>query len=101
MGDLKASGTGPARRRTGPTWSQFLRSQAQAILARLSSRPACPTAPQAYRPGRDRARDPAHPHPRGHWADGIILAVIAAALVPHAAATAATATARPFATLAA
>jgi len=30
---LKASGTGPARRRTGPTWSQFLRSQADAILA--------------------------------------------------------------------
>ncbi len=30
---LKASGTGPARRRTGPTWSQFLGSQAGAILA--------------------------------------------------------------------
>ncbi len=30
---LKASGIGPARRRTGPTWSQFLRSQAEAILA--------------------------------------------------------------------
>ncbi len=30
---LKASGTGPARRRTGPTWSQFLRSQAEAIPA--------------------------------------------------------------------
>jgi putative transposase len=30
---LKASGTGPARRRAGPTWSQFLRSQAEAILA--------------------------------------------------------------------
>ena len=30
---LKASGTGPARRRAGPTWSQFLRSQADAILA--------------------------------------------------------------------
>jgi putative transposase len=30
---LKASGINPARRRTGPTWSQFLRSQAQAILA--------------------------------------------------------------------
>jgi hypothetical protein len=42
---LKASGTGPGRRPTGP---QFLRSQAEAILARLSSRPACSTAP---RPG--------------------------------------------------
>jgi transposase len=30
---LKASGIGPAPRRTGPTWSQFLRSQAEAILA--------------------------------------------------------------------
>jgi putative transposase len=31
---LKASGIDPARRRSGPTWSQFLRSQAEAILAR-------------------------------------------------------------------
>ena len=30
---LKASGIDPARRRTGPTWSQFLHSQAEAILA--------------------------------------------------------------------
>ena len=30
---LKANGTGPAPRRTGPAWSQFLRSQAEAILA--------------------------------------------------------------------
>src|ERR1039457_4489632 len=30
---LKANGTGPAPRRTGPTWSQFLRSQTDAILA--------------------------------------------------------------------
>jgi putative transposase len=30
---LKTSGIGPARRRTGPAWSQFLRSQAEAILA--------------------------------------------------------------------
>jgi putative transposase len=30
---LKASGIDPARRRTGPTWPQFLRSQADAILA--------------------------------------------------------------------
>ena len=30
---LRASGIDPARRRTGPTWSQFLRSQAEAILA--------------------------------------------------------------------
>jgi transposase InsO family protein len=30
---LQANGIGPAPRRTGPTWSQFLRSQADAILA--------------------------------------------------------------------
>jgi putative transposase len=30
---LKASGIDPSRRRTGPTWSQFLHSQAGAILA--------------------------------------------------------------------
>src|SRR2546421_11477515 len=30
---LQASGLDPARRRTGPTWSQFLRPQAEAILA--------------------------------------------------------------------
>ncbi len=30
---LKASGINPGRRRTGPAWSQFLRSQAEAILA--------------------------------------------------------------------
>src|ERR1039457_4739757 len=30
---LKANGTGPAPRRTGPAWSQFLHSQAEAILA--------------------------------------------------------------------
>jgi putative transposase len=30
---LKASGIDPARRQTGPTWSQFLRTQAEAILA--------------------------------------------------------------------
>lgn len=30
---LRASGIGPAPRRDGPTWSEFLRSQAQGILA--------------------------------------------------------------------
>ena len=41
---LKASGTGPGRRQTGLTWPQFLRSQAGATLARLSSPSTCPTA---------------------------------------------------------
>ncbi|MGO9218278.1 MAG: hypothetical protein ACLPN6_19135 [Streptosporangiaceae bacterium] len=43
---LKSAGIGPAPRRTGPSWSQFLRSQAEVILARLSSRPTCSTAPR-------------------------------------------------------
>jgi hypothetical protein len=30
---LRASGLGPAPRRTGPTWSQFLRAQAQGVLS--------------------------------------------------------------------
>ena len=30
---LKANGISPAPRRTGPSWAQFLRSQAEAILA--------------------------------------------------------------------
>ncbi|MGO9216558.1 MAG: hypothetical protein ACLP5E_02105 [Streptosporangiaceae bacterium] len=43
---LKNAGIDPAPRRTGPAWSQFLGSQAEAILARLSSRPTCPAAPR-------------------------------------------------------
>jgi putative transposase len=43
---LQNAGIDPAHRRTGPTWSQFLRSQAAAILARLSLRPTCSTAPR-------------------------------------------------------
>ena len=41
---LKATGLDPARRRTRPAWSQFLHSQADAILARLSSPSTCSTA---------------------------------------------------------
>ncbi len=33
MGDPQGQRIDPARRRTGPAWSQFLRSQAEAILA--------------------------------------------------------------------
>src|ERR1022692_2649482 len=35
---LKKAGIDPAPRRTGPTWAQFLRSQAEAILDRKSTR---------------------------------------------------------------
>src|ERR1022692_805986 len=45
---LKASGTGPALRRTGPTWSQFLRSQAGAILACDFFTAELPDRTQAY-----------------------------------------------------
>ena len=62
---LRVSGNTPAPRLTGPAWSQFLRSQADAILARLfRSRPA--RWHLRLRPGRDRACDPARPHPRSH-----------------------------------
>jgi putative transposase len=62
---LKASSINPARRRTRPTWSQLLRSQAEAVLARLlHGRPA--RRHPGLCPGRGRARDPPHPHPRGH-----------------------------------
>jgi putative transposase len=43
---LKKAGIDPAPRRSGLAWSQFLRSQAEAILARLSSAPTCSTAPR-------------------------------------------------------
>ena len=43
---LKNAGINPAPRQCGPTWPQFLRSQAEAILARLSSRRSCLTAPR-------------------------------------------------------
>jgi putative transposase len=41
---LRASGIDPGRRETGPTWPQFLRCQAEAILARPSSQSTCSTA---------------------------------------------------------
>jgi putative transposase len=45
---LKANGINPARRRTGPTWSQFLRSQADAILASDFFMVDLPGGTQAY-----------------------------------------------------
>jgi putative transposase len=43
---LKKAGIDPAPRRSGLAWSQFLRSQAETILARLSSRLTCSMAPR-------------------------------------------------------
>jgi putative transposase len=63
---LRASRIDPARRRTGPTWSEFLRSQADAILA--SDFFTVARRHSGLRPGRDRARQQAYPHPRSHSA---------------------------------
>ena len=59
---------GALPRRTGPTLAQFLRSQAEAILACDFFSVDLLDGTQAPRPGRDRARDPTHPHPRRHAA---------------------------------
>ena len=45
---LKTNGTGLAPRRTGPTWSQFLRSPAEAILACDFFTAGLPGGTQAY-----------------------------------------------------
>jgi putative transposase len=65
---LNKAGIDPAPRRTGPGWLQFLRSQAEAILAceLLHSRAA--GRHPGLCPDRDRARHQAHPHPRSHRA---------------------------------
>jgi hypothetical protein len=43
---LKKAGIDPAPRRSGSAWLQFLRSQAETILACDFSRPTCLTAPR-------------------------------------------------------
>jgi hypothetical protein len=45
---LKTNGTGPAPRRTGPSWSQFLRSEAETILACDLFTAGLPDGAQAY-----------------------------------------------------
>src|ERR1022692_5033914 len=63
---LKTHGTGPAPRRTGPGLVAVpaLSGRRDPGLRLLHGRPA-PRHP-GLRAGRDRARDPAHPHPRRH-----------------------------------
>jgi putative transposase len=63
---LKNAGIDPAPRRTGPTWSQFLRSQAEAILACDFFTADLLDGTQTYVLAVIRARDPAHPNPRHH-----------------------------------
>jgi hypothetical protein len=45
MGDPENAGIDPAPRRTGPTWSQFLRSRPTRSWRATSSQPTCSTAP--------------------------------------------------------
>src|SRR5690242_4326363 len=65
---LKASGINPGRRRTGPARSQFLRSQAEAILACGFFTVDLLDGTQAYVLAVIEPATPAHPHPRGHSA---------------------------------
>ena len=70
---LKTSGIDPAPRRTGPTWSQFLRSQAEAILAcdffivdLLDGTQSCVLAVIEHTSRRIRILG-VTPHPTGAW----------------------------------
>src|ERR1019366_6541374 len=62
---LTTSGIDPAPRRTGPTWSQFLRSQAEAILACDFFSVDLPGGTRAHVLAVI-ARNQAHLHPRRH-----------------------------------
>ena len=69
----KTNDIGPAPRRTGPTWSQFLRSQAEAILAcdffivdLLDGTQACVLAVIEHATRRIRILS-VTPHPTGEW----------------------------------
>src|SRR6266516_2680145 len=61
---LKASGINPSRRRAGLVTILALSGRGDPGLRLLHGRPA--RRHPGLRPGHDRARDPAHPHPRGH-----------------------------------
>src|ERR1039457_4893012 len=62
---LKTSGTGPAPRRTAPTWSQFLRSQAEAILASDFFTAGLPDGTRGPHPRRHPAPHRGADHPAG------------------------------------
>jgi putative transposase len=70
---LKVNGIDPARHRAGPTWPQFLRSQADAILARDFFTVDLLDGTQAYvlpviEHATRRIRIPGvTPHPTGEW----------------------------------
>jgi hypothetical protein len=72
---LKSAGIEPAPRWDGPGRAEFLRSQAQGILA-LDFFTADLLNGEGLRPGRHRARHPPHPDPRRHRAPGPVLGVV-------------------------
>ncbi len=63
---LRRTSLGPAPRRRGPTWSQFLRSQADGVIACDFLHHRDRVASDPVRPGVHRARDPADPPHRLH-----------------------------------
>src|SRR6266511_526308 len=68
IGLLRADGLGPAPRRCGPTWSQFLRAQAEGILASDFLHSGDAPAEDAVRTVLHRASHPACPPGRRHGA---------------------------------
>ena len=70
---LKDAGIDPAPRRDGPGWAEFLRSQAQGILALDFFTADLLNGAKVVRPRGDRARQPARPGPGRHRAPGPVL----------------------------
>jgi putative transposase len=65
---LKNAGINPAPRRDGPCWAEFLRSQAQGIVALDFFTADLLNGAKIYVLGRHRARCPPRPDPRHHRA---------------------------------
>jgi hypothetical protein len=63
---LRANGFGPAPRRSGPTWNEFLRAQARRILALDFFTVETAWLRTLYVLFRDRGRVPSSAHPRCH-----------------------------------
>ena len=80
---LRARGLGPAPRPGGPTWGQFLRAQAQSILAVdfFTAKDSLPA--DTLRPLRHRASLPAGDDPRCHQKPELVLGSPAGAQPAH------------------
>jgi hypothetical protein len=70
---LKDAGIGPAPRRDGPGWAEFLRSQAQGILALDFFTADLLDGTKVYVLAVIEARQPARPGPGRHGAPGPVL----------------------------